>query len=216
MAKLQVSIVGGSGYTGGELTRLLLFHREVELKQVTSERFNGKSVFKAHPNLRNVTDLKYCSIDDLEETEVLFLCLPHGQSMRRIRDFQNLATKIVDLSGDFRLNNVSAYEKWYGKQHTHPELLPEFVYGIPELHRETMRTATRISSAGCNATAVILALYPLFKHGLVDLDRTVIEVKGGSSEGGNSPSESSHHPERNDTIRSYKPTQHRHAAEAEQ
>lgn len=213
MNKVQVSIAGGSGYTGGELIRLLLFHPHVELKQITSERFAGKYIFKAHPNLRKVTQLKFCSLQELDLCDVLFLCLPHGQSMQSMANFKTKATKIIDLSGDFRLNTQSEYEKWYNRPHTVPEALKEFVYGIPELHREEMRFADFISSAGCNATATILALYPLFKNRLVDLDRTVVEVKGGSSEGGNAPSEASHHPERNDSVRSYKPTQHRHIAE---
>ncbi len=216
MNKVQVSIVGGSGYTGGELTRLLLFHPHVELKQITSERFSGKYVFKVHPNLRKITNLKFSSISQLEKCEVLFLCLPHGRSMEFMTEFKSRAEKIIDLSGDFRLNDPDVYETWYNRKHLCPELLGEFVYGIPELHREKMRSARFVSSAGCNATATILALYPLFKNRLAESDKTVVEVKGGSSEGGNKPSEASHHPERNDVIRSYKPTQHRHIAEVEQ
>ncbi len=216
MAKISVSIAGGSGYTGGELLRLLLFHPQVELKQVTSERLTGKSVYKSHPNLRKVTQLKFSALDDLQECDVLFLCLPHGKSMCGLDSLKLKAKKIIDLSGDFRLKSAAGYEKWYGKPHACPENLMDFVYGIPELHREEMRAASFISSAGCNATATILALYPLYKNRLVELDRTVVEVKGGSSEGGNSVSEASHHPERTDVVRSYKPTQHRHIAEVVQ
>ncbi len=213
MSKLKVSIAGGSGYTGGEVARLLLFHPNVEFKQITSERFAGKFIYKAHPNLRKVTNLKFSSLAELEPCDVLFLCLPHGNSMHGMAEFKKLAGKIIDLSGDFRLNDKEDYTKWYGGKHVLPDSLTEFVYGIPELHREEMRNTNYVSSAGCNATAAILGLYPLFKNKLVDLDRTVIEVKGGSSEGGNSPSEASHHPERNDSVRSYKPTGHRHQAE---
>lgn len=213
MDRVRVSIAGGSGYTGGELLRLLLFHPQVELRQITSERFAGKYVFKAHPNLRKVSQLKFCSLPELEYCDVLFLCLPHGKSMENITDFKAKAKKIIDLSGDFRLKNMSDYKRWYRRPHSSPELLDDFVYGIPELHREEMLAADFISSAGCNATATILALYPLFKNQLVELDKTVVEVKGGSSEGGNAPSAASHHPERNDSVRSYKPTRHRHIAE---
>ncbi|MFQ5638865.1 MAG: N-acetyl-gamma-glutamyl-phosphate reductase [bacterium] len=216
MDKITVSIAGGSGYTGGELIRLLLFHPQVELKQITSERLVGKFVFKAHPNLRKVTQLKFSSLTELDACDVLFLCLPHGESMARMPGFKSKADRIVDLSGDFRLNSAVDYAKWYNRPHTCPELLGDFIYGIPELHRVEMQRARYISSAGCNATATILALYPLFKNQLVQLDRTVVEVKGGSSEGGNSPSEASHHPERNDVVRSYKPTRHRHSAEVVQ
>ncbi len=216
MAEVRVSIVGGSGYTGGELLRLLLFHPGVSIQQVTSERFAGKPVTRLHPNLRNITRLTFSSLEELAPCDVLFLCLPHGQAMHRITAFQKIAPRIIDLSGDFRLNNRDAYPQWYGQPHPAPELLPEFVYGIPEIHREDMRHARYISSAGCNATAVILGLYPLFQEKLVLPDHTVVEVKGGSSEGGNTPSEASHHPERNDVVRSYKPTGHRHIAEIEQ
>jgi len=213
MDKITVAIAGGSGYTGGELIRLLLFHPNVEIKQITSERFVGKLISKLHPNLRKITQLKFCSLSELEDCDVLFLCLPHGKSMQSVSDFKSKTNKIIDLSGDFRLDSPANYQKWYGRPHLLPEMLDKFVYGIPELHREEMRSASYISSAGCNATATILGLYPLFKNRLVELDRTVVEVKGGSSEGGNAPSEASHHPERSDVVRSYKPTQHRHIAE---
>lgn len=211
--KVNVSIVGASGYTGGELLRLLLFHPNVEVKQVTSESYTGKFVHKIHPNLRKSTTLKFVSANELEVCDLLFLCLPHNSSQNKIDEYKKLAPKIIDLSADFRLKNLNEYEKWYGHKHACPELLNEFVYGIPELHREEMRTANYISSAGCNATASILGLYPLYKNGLVEVDRTVIEVKVGSSEGGNKVNEGSHHPERAGVVRSYQPTQHRHTAE---
>lgn len=213
MSKINVSIVGGSGYTGGELLRLLLFHPNVEIKQVTSERNAGKLVFRSHPNLRKITGLKFSSMEELEPCDLLFLCLPHGHSMQRISDFQALAPKLIDLSGDFRLNDPGDYVEWYGTEHPNPELLTEFVYGIPELHREEMKQARYVSSAGCNATAVILGLYPLFRKGLVEPDRTVVEVKAGTSQGGNSAGPASHHPERSGAIRAYKPAGHRHTAE---
>jgi len=213
MEKIKVSIVGGSGYTGGELLRLLLFHPYVEVVEVTSESYTGKFVYKVHPNLRKSTSLKFISASELKPCDLLFLCLPHNSSQNQIDRFKSLAPRIIDLSADFRLKDESEYEKWYGHKHARPELLNEFVYGIPELHREEMKNAKYISSAGCNATASILGLYPLFKNNLVEEDRTVIEVKAGSSEGGNKVNEGSHHPERAGVVRSYMPTQHRHTAE---
>jgi N-acetyl-gamma-glutamyl-phosphate/LysW-gamma-L-alpha-aminoadipyl-6-phosphate reductase len=123
---------------------------------------------------------------------------------------------VIDLSADFRLTDPAAYPVWYGCPHPRPDLLGRFVYGIPELHRGEMASAAWVSSAGCNATAVILALHPLFERGLVDRERTVAETKVGSSEGGASASDASHHPERSGCVRSYKPTAHRHAAEMAQ
>jgi LysW-gamma-L-alpha-aminoadipyl-6-phosphate/LysW-L-glutamyl-5-phosphate reductase len=211
--RIKVSIVGASGYTGGELLRLLLFHPAIEIKQVTSESYTGKFVHKIHPNLRKVTTLKFVSVNEIEPCDLLFLCLPHNSSQTKIDHFKSIAPKIIDLSADFRLKDSSLYEKWYGHKHARPELINEFVYGIPELHREEMKKTNYISSAGCNATASILGLYPLFKNNLVDEERTVIEVKAGSSEGGNKANDGSHHPERSGVVRSYQPTQHRHTAE---
>jgi N-acetyl-gamma-glutamyl-phosphate/LysW-gamma-L-alpha-aminoadipyl-6-phosphate reductase len=211
-----VSIAGGSGYTGGELLRLLLFHPRAEVAQVTSESLAGKFVFKAHPNLRKRTQLQFSRLDDLRPCDVLFVSLPHGKSMEKMREFRTLAPRIIDLSADFRLRRERDYHEWYGNPHACPEMLGEFVYGIPELHREEMKRTSFISSAGCNATVTILGLYPFFKLGVVDPNRTVVEVKVGSSEGGNAPSAASHHPERSGAVRSFMPTSHRHTAEVVQ
>ncbi|MCH8106700.1 MAG: N-acetyl-gamma-glutamyl-phosphate reductase, partial [Proteobacteria bacterium] len=211
---LRVSIVGASGYTGGELLRVLLFHPEVEIQQVTSERHAGKLVSTLHPNLRKICKLKFVSIAEIEPCDVLFLGLPHGHMMNRLAEFEALADTLIDLSADFRIHDAQAYETWYGKPHACPERMADFVYGIPELHREAMVGAKRISGAGCNATATILALHPLYQAGLVEF--SVVEVKAGSSQGGNAVSEASHHPERSGAVRSYKPTAHRHLGEIRQ
>ena len=212
MTEINATIVGGSGYAGGELVRILLGHPNINLKQVTSRSELGSFVFRSHPNLRGRTKLKFTDPNSIEDTDVLFLCLPHGESQRRLFEFQNKAKTIIDLSADFRLRDLQLYKQWYG-EHTTPQLLEKFVYGIPELHREEMRNSNLISSAGCNATAIALALYPLFMENLVEIDRTVAEVKVGSSEAGVASSQSSHHPEKAGSIRSYQPTNHRHTAE---
>ena len=183
---MKVSIVGASGYGGGELLRLLLDHPNVEVHQVTSERNAGKPVTRIHPNLRRRTSLNFCTINDLEKTDFLFVSLPHTQSMQKFEALNGLAERIVDLSADFRLKDPSIYLKWYGIEHVHPDRLSEFVYGNVELHREEMKKARYISGAGCNATATILPLWPLFKSGVVDTTLPVVaEAKCGSSEGGN-------------------------------
>ncbi len=211
---MRVSIVGASGYVGGELLRLLLQHPKVEVVQVTSERFAGKLVSIVHPNLRKQTSLKFCSVNDLEKVDLLFIALPHSKLMKDFDRFAALAEKVIDLSADFRLKNAEDYKQWYNVDHPKAELLNEFVYGIVELHREEMKNARYISSAGCNATATILPLYPLLKNGLVDLAQPIVaEAKCGSSEAGNKVTEGSHHPERSGCVRSYKPTRHRHTAE---
>jgi N-acetyl-gamma-glutamyl-phosphate/LysW-gamma-L-alpha-aminoadipyl-6-phosphate reductase len=189
----------------------------VEVAQVTSERRAGKRVTGVHPNLRKRTDLTFSAADDLEPCDVVFLALPHGASGERMDDFLRLAPLIVDLSADFRLRDPADYPRWYGHEHPRPQLLSEFVYGIPELHREEMRGARSISSAGCLATPTILGLAPLFREELVDPGRpVVVEVKTGSSGSGAEEGPASHHPERSGAMRSFKPTGHRHTAEVEQ
>ncbi|MDX1384675.1 MAG: N-acetyl-gamma-glutamyl-phosphate reductase, partial [Thermoanaerobaculia bacterium] len=214
---IRASIVGGSGYAGGELLRLLLGHPDVEVAQVTSERFAGSFVHFVHPNLRGQSRLSFVAVDELESCDVLFLGLPHGGAMGRIDRFAGLAERIVDLSADFRLRNADDYERWYGRPHEAPDWLESFVYGLPELHREEIRGASYVSGVGCNATATNLAIRPLFLSGIADPERDVIcELKVGSSEGGNRSSDASHHPERAGSVRSYAPTGHRHTAEVVQ
>lgn len=211
---MKASIVGGSGYAGGELLRLLMWHPHVEVAQVTSESLAGEFVHLVHPNLRGHTRLKFSSQNQLEPCDILFLALPHGEAQKRIGAFAEMAPTIIDLSADFRLRDPALYEEWYGHPHAAPAWLPRFVYGLPELHREELRGAHYVSGVGCNATAVNLAVYPLFAAGVVDAERgVVVEVKAGSSEGGRHPSPDSHHPERAGVVRSYAPTGHRHSAE---
>ena len=211
---IAASIVGASGYSGGELLRLLLRHPRFEVAQATSQQHAGRFVHGVHPNLRGATRLEFCPVSELTSCDVLFLCLPHGQAAARIDEFRGLAPRIIDLSADFRLRDPSDYDTWYGRTHPRPELLSDFVYGIPELHRERLRETRLAACAGCNATASILALAPLCAHGGVG--SVVIEVKAGSSEGGASASPGSHHPERSGSVRSYRPTGHRHVAEMRQ
>jgi N-acetyl-gamma-glutamyl-phosphate/LysW-gamma-L-alpha-aminoadipyl-6-phosphate reductase len=214
---LCVSIIGGSGYVGGELLRLLLFHPHVQVAQVTSERLAGRPVAGAHPNLRGRTALQFVSAAHLAPCDVLFLALPHGEAARRIEQFAALAPRIIDCSADFRLRDPAAYARWYGEPHPAPGWLERFVYGLPELERAAIRGASYVSGVGCNATAANLALLPLARAGLIgDEDDVVIEVKVGSSEGGAQPSESSHHPERSGAVRSFAPVGHRHTAEIAQ
>jgi N-acetyl-gamma-glutamyl-phosphate/LysW-gamma-L-alpha-aminoadipyl-6-phosphate reductase len=212
--RVAVSIVGASGYAGGELLRLLLDHPGVEVKQATSERHAGSYIHFTHPNLRGRSKLQFVSANQLEPCDLLFLGLPHGGAMERIERFAALAPRIVDLSADFRLRDPDDYVKWYGQAHTSPTWLAKFVYGLPELQRAAIRNAPYVSGVGCNATATTLAIWPLFAAGLVEAGRGVIcEVKVGSSEGGNQSSDATHHPERAGVMRSFAPTGHRHTAE---
>lgn len=216
MDKLRVAIVGGSGYTGGELLRLLLRHPNVEIAAVTSRSSRGKSVYKTHPNLRGATGLKFTNPDDLEgeRYDLLFLALPHGASMDRMDYFLTLADKVIDLSADFRLKDAENYLSWYGYEHKNPRLLHQFVYGMPELHRQRIKGADLIAVPGCMATAAIIPLKPLVDEFKVRL--VVVDAKVGSSAGGAEANPGSHHPERSGVVRCYKPTGHRHIAEMEQ
>lgn len=214
--KISVSIIGGSGYAGGELLRLLLFHPLVEIKEVTSRKFVGQQISFAHPNLRNVTDLVFSDPSDLHSVDVLFVGLPNGVSMHYMDTFFKKAKKIIDLGSDFRLHNTDTFEQWYHKKHIQPGMLKEFTYGIAELHRDELKKTNYVACAGCEATVSILTLYPLIKNKLIDPQSIIIDAKMSSSQAGNSPTLSSHHPERHGVVRSYKPTQHRHTAEIEQ
>ncbi len=210
---IRASIVGGSGYTGGELLRLLHFHPNVDVAQITSREHAGRYVHIVHPNMRNISRLQFVHPDALEPCDVLFLCLPHGQTASQIERFATLAPHIIDLSADFRLNDPASYERWYGSSHPAPEWLSRFVYGLPERNREQLRSAHYASGVGCNATTVNLALYPLIQSQL--LDRVYAELKVGSSEAGARVTDASHHPVRSGAVRTYRPVGHRHLAEVQ-
>jgi LysW-gamma-L-alpha-aminoadipyl-6-phosphate/LysW-L-glutamyl-5-phosphate reductase len=211
---LRVSIVGASGYTGGELLRLLLFHPGVEIAQATSESHAGEFVHQLHPNLRKRTQLQLVSRSALQPCDLLFLALPHGEAQKHIDHYLALAPRVIDLSADFRLRDLALYKRWYGEDHHAPQHLGSFVYGLPELQREAMKTARYISGVGCNATASILALLPLARAGLLRPDCPIIvDVKTGSSEGGATVNPGSHHPEKSHSVRTYAATGHRHTAE---
>ena len=211
---IKATIVGGSGYAGGELLRLLLAHPEIELVQVSSRSHLGEYVYQVHPNLRKQTTLKFSDPESIQPVDLLFLALPHGTAQHKIDQFAGLAATIVDLSADFRLHSAQDYEHWYGSAHAAPAWLPKFVYGLPELHRVELRGAHYASGVGCNATACNLAMLPLVKAGLIDPDQQVIlELKVGSSEGGAEGNAGTHHPERSGVIRTFSAYGHRHTGE---
>jgi N-acetyl-gamma-glutamyl-phosphate/LysW-gamma-L-alpha-aminoadipyl-6-phosphate reductase len=213
-SQVRASIIGGSGYSGGELLRLLSAHPRVEVVQVTSRRRLGEYVYQTHPNLRKQTSLKFSDPEQIEPCDVLFLALPHGEAQHKIEHYASLAPRIVDLSADFRLRDPAVYQRWYGAAHKAPDWLEKFVYGLPELHREELRSASFVSGVGCNATASILALLPVVKSSLLVSDQPVIiEIKVGSSEGGADGNPGSHHPERSGVVRTFSAFNHRHTAE---
>ncbi|MEF8849496.1 MAG: N-acetyl-gamma-glutamyl-phosphate reductase [Candidatus Bipolaricaulota bacterium] len=216
----RAAIVGGSGYTGGELVRILTNHPYIDLVGVTSRKNKGRSVTKIHPNLRDKSDLSFIHPEELPEEfsnlDLVFTALPHGRSMELMEDYLTLSDKIVDLSADFRLSEVEEYEKWYGIEHETPDLNDQFVYGLPEIHRSEIEEASYIASPGCTATAAIIPLYPIVSELGEGIVKIVVDSKVGSSAGGATENPGSHHPERTGVVRSYKPTGHRHTAEIEQ
>ncbi len=208
------SIIGGSGYGGGELLRLLLNHPQIEVKQVTSRSHLGEYVYQVHPNLRRRTQLQFSDPAALEPVDILFLAQPHGQAQHHIEEYARLGSKIIDLAADFRLRDAGLYEQWYGEKHAAPEWLCKFVYGLPELHRADLANAIYVSGVGCNATASNLALLPLVKADLLDASFPIfIEIKVGSSESGAEGNAGSHHAERANVIRTFSAFGHRHTAE---
>lgn len=214
---LTVGIVGGSGYVGGELLRLLLAHPRVTVTQVTSESNTGVPLPQIHPHLRGITDLRFISRQDLAPCDALFLALPHGKAQTEIERYASLAPRVIDLSADFRLRDPARYARVYGHTHAAPDWLGRFVYGLPELNRAALAEARYASGVGCNATAVLLAVWALISGGLLTPDRPLIaDVKVGSSEAGAAPGVASHHPVRSGVVRPFQLTGHRHEAEVAQ
>jgi N-acetyl-gamma-glutamyl-phosphate/LysW-gamma-L-alpha-aminoadipyl-6-phosphate reductase len=218
--KARVSVIGGSGYAGGELLRLLLQHPSVEVGDVTSESRAGEYVHALHPNLRPtglIRPIRFTSSGALAPCDVLFLALPHGQASGRIASLASMAPNIIDLSADFRIRDPQVYAAYYDEPHAAPEWLERFAYGLPEINRAAIRQSRCASGVGCNATAATLALWPFAQAGLLRSDLpVVVDVKAGSSEGGATPGLSSHHPERSHAVRSFAPVRHRHEAEVVQ
>ena len=217
MAKrFKAAIIGGSGYGGAEMARRLLMHPDVELVRVASIDHVGEPLGAVHPNLDGVTDLKFEDLAPAEAArgcDVALLALPHKVTAAKVPELIAAGVKIVDMSGDFRLRDVAAYEKFYGAKHPHPDLLGTFVYGLPELNREKIRASKYVASPGCFATTIELALLPLARAGL--LDGAQIHVTGitGSSGSGIAPSAGTHHPSRAGNLKTYKPLDHQHVPE---
>jgi LysW-gamma-L-alpha-aminoadipyl-6-phosphate/LysW-L-glutamyl-5-phosphate reductase len=215
----RIGIIGGSGYVGSELLRILLMHPEVEVTTVTSRQSAGEFVFNLHPNLRGLTQLKFVP-QDMEalksNCDVVFTATPHGGSVNLVPKLLEAGLKVIDMSADFRFKNPKDYPTYYGWEHAHPEMLKEAAYGLPELHREEIKKAKLVACPGCEATAAILGLAPLIKAGMIDPNHVVVDLKVGSSGGGSKPSLASHHPERFGGVRPYKVVGHRHIGEVEQ
>lgn len=219
MAKrYRAALIGGSGYGGAEMIRRLLLHPDVELVRVASVDYVGEPVSSAHPNLEGLTDLRFENVSPKEAVrgcDIALLGLPHKVAATKVPELLPTGVKIVDMSGDFRLKSAADYERWYGAKHPCPELLSEFVYGLPELYREEIRRARFVASPGCFATTMELALLPLARARYLS---GVLHVCGitASSGSGVVPSAGTHHPSRAGNLRTYKPLEHQHTPEVVQ
>jgi N-acetyl-gamma-glutamyl-phosphate reductase len=217
--KFRIAIAGASGYAGAELVRLAAAHPCFDIAAVTSEKSAGQSVASVFPSLTGVVQHTFEALAPealAERADALFLALPHTKSQEPVALCMKAGKLVVDLSADYRLKNVAAYEQWYQTPHAHPALLQEAVYGLPELHRSAIAKAKLVASPGCYPTAAILQLAPLFAKGLVQLDSIVIDAKSGVSGAGRSPALPYHFPEAHESLEPYKIGKHRHIPEIEQ
>jgi N-acetyl-gamma-glutamyl-phosphate reductase len=215
---IKVGIIGGTGYTGVELLRLLAQHPDVELKVITSRGEAGKPVADMFPNLRGRVTLAFSEPDDkaLAQCEVVFSATPNGVAMTHARKLLDAGVKLIDLAADFRLKDPAVWEKWYGMPHACPELLAEAVYGLPEVNRERIKKARLIANPGCYPTAVQLGFLPLVEKGLVDTGFLVADCKSGVSGAGRKAEVHTLFSEASDNFKAYAVPGHRHWPEIRQ
>jgi len=215
---IKVGIVGGTGYTGVELLRLLAPHPQVELKAITSRKEAGMPVAQMFPSLRRHVDLAFCAPENagLEGCDLVFFATPNAVAMNEARALVDAGVRIVDLSADFRLADVAEWEKWYKAKHACPELLSEAVYGLCELNRARVRTARIVANPGCYPTAVQLGLLPVVEAGLVDVSHLIADAKSGVSGAGRKLETNILYSEASDNFAAYGVAGHRHLPEIRQ
>ncbi len=216
--RIKAAIFGGSGYGGSELLRILLVHPNVEITLVTANEHAGKAVGEVHKNLFGLTDLMFErspeDLTTLTDLDVAFFALPHGQALSLLPQMPE-TVKAIDLSGDFRINDKSVFAQFYKIEHTADELQADFVYGLTELNRSDIKGAKYIANPGCFATATLLALAPLVKHGGLS-GKIIVDAKTGSSGSGAKAAANTHHPQRMTSFYAYKPFTHQHLPEIRQ
>ncbi|MGH1542940.1 MAG: N-acetyl-gamma-glutamyl-phosphate reductase [Arenicella sp.] len=215
---IKVGIIGGTGYTGVELLRLLATHRNVSVELITSRGEAGKPVADLFPGLRGMVDIAFSEpdIDALKQCDVVFSATPNGVLMQYARDLLEAGVKLIDLAADFRIKDIATWEKWYGMEHACPELVEQAVYGLPELNRTAIQQAAIVANPGCYPTATTLGLLPLVEQGLIDVSDIVVDAKSGVTGAGRGASVATLYSEVNDSFKAYAVSGHRHHPEISQ
>ena len=216
---IRVGIIGSTGYAGGELVRLLMNHKEAEIKWYGSRSYVDKKYADVYQNFFQIVDDK-CMDDNMEglanEVDVIFTATPQGLCASLVNEDILNKVKIVDLSADFRIKDVSTYEKWYGIEHKSPQFIEEAVYGLCEINREDIKKARLIANPGCYPTCSTLSIYPLAKEGLIDMNSVIIDAKSGTSGAGRGAKLDNLYCEVNENIKAYGVAVHRHTPEIEE
>ncbi len=218
MAKIKVGIVGGTGYAGVELLRLLANHPNVELNVITSRSEAGISVSELYPNLRGHLNIKFSEPDTeaLKACDVVFFATPNGIAMKMVPELIEAGVKVIDLAADFRIKDVNVWSKWYGMEHACPDFIEEAVYGLPEVNREAIKKARLIANPGCYPTAVQLGFLPLLENKLINTDFLVADCKSGVSGAGRGANVATLLCEASESFKAYAAAGHRHAPEIRQ
>lgn len=215
---IKVGVIGGTGYTGVELLRLLAGHPQAELKVITSRSETGKAVSALFPNLRGHLDLAFSDPEDekLKRCDLVFSATPNGVTMNHARGLLDAGVKLIDLAADFRLKDADAWQRWYGMPHACPELLTEAIYGLPEINRNSIRQARLIANPGCYPTAVLLGFLPLLQEGVIDPGSLIADAKSGVSGAGRGAHVHTLFSEAADNFKAYAVGGHRHWPEIRQ
>ncbi len=215
---IKVGIAGASGYTGLELLRLLIKHPEVTITAITSEKYQGQKLADIFPSFGGFSDLKFSPLSSgiAGECDILFLALPHTTAMNQVPAFLNGDCRVIDLSADYRLKSQETFQQWYSVPHEQKETLDQAVYGLPELHRDSIQSAKLVANPGCYPTSVLLAVLPLIATDWVDLDSIIADCKSGVSGAGRKAVINTQFAECNEAVSAYGLGTHRHTPEIEQ
>ncbi|MBK8817348.1 MAG: N-acetyl-gamma-glutamyl-phosphate reductase [Methylococcaceae bacterium] len=212
---IRAGIVGGTGYTGVELLRILALHPKVDVRVVTSRSDAGQRVDALYPSLRGFIDVVFSLPESelLANCDVVFFATPNGTAMQMAKALLERGVKVIDLSADFRLKDVSEWELWYGMTHASPDLVPEAVYGLPEINRSAIKSARLIACPGCYPTSVQLGFLPLLEKGLIDVNHLIADVKSGVSGAGRKAELATLMSETGESFKAYSASGHRHLPE---